>query len=42
MFSRDGPPKPRAFALTFKQSNRHWERGDRTPPRSCFGIAECY
>ena len=30
-FSRDGPPNPRAFALTFKKSNRHWDRGDRTP-----------
>jgi len=31
MFSRDGPPNPRAFALTLKKSKRHWERGDRTP-----------
>ena len=33
------------FAARFGFSTatlRHWERGDRTPPRPCFGFAECY
>ena len=33
------------FAARFGFSTatlRHWERGDRTPPRSGFSFAECY